>query len=192
MSIVVYKDGMVSSDSIVVFGATQFRAPKVFPYRTSENETGVAGYVGNPAAGQDLIRAYLDGGVRGFRKENEHLFEVLPDNGASILIAPSHGDYLLTAGWFESLHRTPIQPLAIGFGEGVSLAQMMFQDPGRDWTADQIVGRIIAMQSHSTECYVREPIVFWGNKGLTHDELDGLMADPINGQFICHRPVEAV
>lgn len=190
MSIVIYKDGMVSGDSIVLFGVGQARSPKVFPYRTTKNETGVIGYVGNPATGQNLIRAYLDGGVCGFKKENEHLVEVLPENGAAILIAPSHGHYLLTAGWFEPLCRMPLQAMAIGYDEGVSLAQMMFWDPDRDWTTDQIVERIIAMQTHSAACYVREPIVSWKTKDLTHDKLDELMADPINGQFICHRPVE--
>lgn len=190
MSIVVFKNGILAADSVTMCGATQYRAPKVFPYRDSNNQMGAFGYVGMPSAAQDLMRAYLAGGENAYKAELQRLKDIDEEHSATVIIVPTHAKYILTAASKESLMRTPIQDMAFGYPEGVSFAQFMFQDPGRTWTADQVVARVIAMQSHSNECYVREPVVKYDLGTFTHDLLDRWMEDPIDGQFILSRPVE--
>lgn len=182
MSIVVYKEGMMAGDSVAMMGATQFRAPKVFPYRDAEGNTGVFGYVGTASVAHQLMKAWLSKKEGAYDQTLQRLKEIDGQQFACILVAPGHGKYLLLAGAYESFQRVPLQDMAIGFDEGVSLAQLMFEDPGCDWEADQIVARVIAMQNRSNECYVREPVIRWTCE-ITQS-WDGVLEHPINGQFI--------
>lgn len=192
MSLVVYKDGMLAGDSIIIQNRLVYTAPKVYAYRTSNGNYGAVGYTGNPAVAQELIRAFCSGGIDGFLRGQERMHELLPDNGASVIIAPADMDCIITAAWYEPLMRLPKQPMAIGFDEGISHAQAMFQDPGREWSAAQIVGRVIALQANSAEVYCREPIYQVIPATLTHDHLDRIREEEcIHGQFVYMQPSEA-
>lgn len=192
MSLIVYKNGVLAGDSISMIAATHLRAPKVYPYRDANNCFGLFGWVGHPADAVCLMKAWLEGGDRAYKQEQERLHAIDEESSATLLIAPAHRDYLIIASSQEAPTRLPVQDIALGYSEGVVLAQMMFQDSSLNiLTAPQVVSRVIAAQSHSNECFVREPVCWWLQEDLNHDMLDGYMADPISGQFIMPRPMEA-
>lgn len=187
MSLVVYYDGWLASDSILMLGESQFRGPKVFPYRTATGEMGLFGTVGNPSVAHDLMKAYIQGGEEAYRKELSRISEINEDLWCEILIVPKDAHYMLLAGAHESLFRVPVQDVAIGFSTAVNHAMSMMKDKALDMTgltALSVVQRVIHMQEFANDKYVCGPVEYYSIRELSQEKLTVMKDDPIVGQFI--------
>lgn len=184
MSLVVYCGGWVAGDSIIMLEATQFRGPKVFPYRTATGEIGVFGTVGNPSAASDLMKAYIQGGEDAYRKELSRLREIHEELWCEMLVVPKDANYLLVAGGHESLFRVPVQDIAIGFSTGVHHATSIMTNECGLVAAADVVEKVIDMQEFANDKYVCGPVYAYNVKALSQEKLTVMKDDPINGQFI--------
>lgn len=187
MSLVVYYDGWLAGDSVLMLGESQLRGPKVFPYRTATGEMGLFGTVGNLSAAHDLMKAYIQGGEEAYRKELLRLSEINEDLWCEMLIVPKDTHYMLLAGAYESLFRVPVQDVAIGFSTAVNHAMSMMKDKATDvagLTALSVVQRVIHMQEYANDKYVCGPVYAHSVNDLSQEKLTVMKDDPINGQFI--------
>lgn len=184
MSLVVYCNGWLAGDSLLMLEATQFRGPKVFPYRTATGEIGVLGTVGNPSAAHDLMKAYIQGGEEAYRKELSRLSELHEESWCEMLIVPKDAKYMLLAGGHESLFRIPVQGIAIGFSTGVNHATAIMKNEHGLVAASDVVEKVIGMQEFANDKYVCGPVYAYSVKALSQERLTVMKDDPINGQFI--------
>lgn len=187
MSLVVYYDGWLAGDSVLMLGESQLRGPKVFPYRTATGEMGLFGTVGNLSAAHDLMKAYIQGGEEAYRKELLRLSEINEDLWCEMLVVPKDAYYMLLAGAHESLFRVPVQDVAIGFSTAVNHAMSMMKDKATDvtgLTALSVVQRVIHMQEYANDKYVCGPVAYYSIREVSQKMLTMMKDDPINGQFI--------
>lgn len=184
MSLVVYYNGELAGDSILMLGESQLRGPKVFPYRTATGEMGLFGTVGNLSAAHDLMKAYIQGGEEAYRKEMLRLSEINEDLWCEMLIVPKDARYMLLAGAHESLFRVPVQDVAIGFSTGVNHATSMMRDVCGLFTASDVVKKVINIQEYSNDKYVCGPVYAHSVNDLSQEKLTVMKDDPIVGQFI--------
>lgn len=153
MSIVVYHNDQLVSDSICLLGVERLRTRKIFPY-CKKGETGYLGFVGSVSLAVACLHAYMTSGTAGFW---DWLKNADPEGPHfRCIILPVGANHMWTGSIQEPLHRLELQTRVLGYETGVIRMKCALEEKLDAHTALESVIR--ASNIHDADLYVEGPV----------------------------------
>lgn len=192
MSIVLYHDNQLVSESICIFGQERLKSRKIFPYcrkelRTIPNgsalpqyyyETGYLGFTGNLNAAQACLHALMTSGQTGFWEMSKDVCD--DDRGFTCIIIPVEGNFIWQCGHREPLGLMHKQTRIIGFDDGIPRVKCLLEQ-GMSAVA-ALEKMVIAAKTYDTEVYAQGPIMRFHTSTMFSPTVEE-RNDPILMQF---------
>lgn len=155
MSVVVFDGSVLASDSICIYGDVLYEIPK-----QGSHGDYVAGFVGDPAIAQYILRAPVKAKVTGFLEALAIMEEVSLkcEEGADLLIISPDSDTMAIIHSKNPVLFLPKQPYYLGASDGMSLYNYCKATEPRGHFAVRCVEQCIKASNISAAPFAMGPV----------------------------------